>query len=221
MPSGEGEADPNAPLFFLSYARPKRPPGTPTTERSPNREILRLFEDLSTDVGELLGRDTGAYPGFIDRSMRGGELWETDIFTAAGRCQVFIPLVSASLAGSEWCGKEWDAFACREYEPRHSKQSEYRAAILPVIWAPFEMSAMPKVIRDIQLFTPTGLPEYVIAEKYQEEGVLGLLRLGMEQAYRSVVWRLARETVAVSRSYHVRPSIPDPRQLRNIFKDPR
>ena len=194
-------------------------PGLPAKSRSSSAKILQFFEDL-TDVGELLGRDTGAYPGYIDRSMFGGQRWQDEVCEALGTCQVFIPLISPSLAGSDWCGKEWHAFSSRKFEPRGVRLSDHQTAILPVIWAPFDMSAMPEVISDIQMFSPTRLPSFEIAENYQEEGVLGLLNLGWEQKYRSVVWRLAQQVVAVSRSYHVKPSKPDPAKLRNVFKEP-
>lgn len=216
-----GRPDLRAPLFFVSYARPAMPLHIPVT-RPLNNEILRFFSELSLDVSELAGSDNGVFPGFIDRQMAGGQRWSDELMNAIGTCQVFIPLVSPNMVASEWCGKEWHAFDKRNKQqriPPPPSADDFQTTILPIKWVPFETSSMPAVVRRIQFFTPTNLPDYEIAEKYWREGLLGLLRTGQEEAYRMIVWRLAQQVVAISRTWLVEQSKPDRRKMRNIFDD--
>lgn len=209
--------DPRAPLFFLSYAH------TPDGRRGPaalepHTFVRRLFEDLSVHVGELVGRPAGADPGFMDLSMSGGERWTTELLTAAGTCQVFVPLVSRSLLRSTWCGMEWHAFSRRKVVPREGRPSGHETGIVPVTWLATDPGPLPTVVGDIQRFSPTNLPDPQIVRQYQREGVYGLLTMQMENAYRAVVWRLAQRVVAVHRDYRVEPLIPpSAAELRNVF----
>jgi hypothetical protein len=216
---GTFEVDPRAPLFFLSYARVRLAKNSPTAPQELNRNALQLFDDLSTHVSELIGRPAGADPGFIDRSLGGGERWTPELFRAAGTCQVFIPLISAPLLNSEWCAMEWDAFSRRTVVSRADQRSDHETAIIPVTWSPTEATDLPAAVRDIQRFSPEGLPDPNITAQYQREGVYGLLTMGLDPAYRAVVWRLAQRVVTILRTHWVAPLVPASTDgLRNIFQ---
>ncbi|RZT76970.1 TIR domain-containing protein [Micromonospora violae] len=192
-----------APLFFISYSG--APVGRATGQ--PAEHLSRFFVDLSVHVSELVGPVTGVDAGFLDTSIAGGEQWSPELLQAAGTCQVFVPLVSSALILSDWCGREWDAFSRRRVTPRHSSASVHETAIVPVTWSSTSGMALPRVLRDIQRFTPTA-PDPGIAAHYQREGVYGLLSMEWENMYRVVVWRLAQRIVDIHRSYLVEPWVP-------------
>jgi hypothetical protein len=83
---------PAAPLFFLSYAHSQR--------RESNPYVARLFDDLSMHVNEMVPYGNRGDPGFMDRSMGGGERWSRELLTAAGTCQVFVALISGPYVAS-------------------------------------------------------------------------------------------------------------------------
>jgi hypothetical protein len=209
--NGDGfELEPGSPLFFLSYAH----------VGATRDEVARFFEDLSTDVNELIGRAVGADPGFMDTIMVGGERWTPELLRAAGTCQVFVPLVSASLVTSQWCGMEWDAFACRQRVRRVDRSPDHATGIVPIRWSPTELSDMPAVVQKIQWFSPGRLPDPKLPALYEQAGVYGLLKLGLDREYRAVVWWLAQHVVAIFRSHWVFPRVPSsPDELRNVFLD--
>jgi hypothetical protein len=216
---GEFPIDPQAPLFFLSYARVMPPKHSQVGPHEGNRHAMRLFEELSDHVSELVGRSTGADPGFMDRALDGGERWTRELLTAAGTCQVFIPLISKSYVDSDWCGTEWDTFSRRRIVRRADGSTDHETGIVPVTWAPTDAESLPAVVRDIQRFSPGGMPDPDIAAQYQHEGVYGLLTMGLEAAYRAVVWRLAQRVVAIHRSHWVERRVPNgTHQLRNVFR---
>lgn len=202
---------PTGRLFFVSYARPLR--------RDLSKEV-RFYTDLSDDVGELQGRDAGEYPGFMDLDMKPGTAWSPELLGAVGECQVLVPLLSKSLVGSQWCGKEWDAFAQRTVQPQPdppTQGSRFGSAILPVLWTRMDKKRLPKVIGAIQIFAPE---EPKLAQLYNDNGIYGLL-IKDESAYRTVVLELAQQIDLVLETYHVVPAVPDVKTLRNVFKEPR
>lgn len=218
---GGGARDPDAPLFFLSYAHAAEHRKTPAAPREANVKVQQFFLDLSEHVSELVGRPAGADPGFMDSTMGGGQRWSTELLDAAGRCQVFVPLISPSLLGSAWCGMEWDAFSRRQIVKHRAGSADHETGIVPVTWSPPDPNLpLPKVIREIQRFTPAKLPDPGIAAQYQREGVYGLLAMRMEAAYQAVVWRLAQHIVSIHHRQWVEPLIPrGPHELRNVFEE--
>ncbi|MGH8940007.1 MAG: TIR-like protein FxsC, partial [Actinomycetes bacterium] len=72
----ESFEDPSAPVFFLSYARAHHLNKPVTAPYQVNRHVLRLFQDLSENVNQLLALPSGRDPGFMDLTMSGGEEWE-------------------------------------------------------------------------------------------------------------------------------------------------
>jgi hypothetical protein len=203
------DLDPRDPLFFVSYGHPARMRSPLSTQDTPDHNITEFFTTLSADVAELVGRPAGADPGFLDRAMSSGVEWERELLRAAGRCQVFIPLVSSALIGSAWCATEWAAFARRRVLNRATRDADGETAILPVIWSPVAMGNLPKKVQRIQRFTPYALPDSGLTARYEREGMYGLKALGLDGEYRAVVWRLAQRVIELHRSHWVTPTAPE------------
>jgi TIR domain len=206
---GDRTDPPMSPLFFISYARQNSlqlpmPPG----ER--DRHAVRLFGDLSLHVNELVSPPTGVDPGFIDRSIRGGQWWEPDLLDAARTCQVFIPLISPSYVQSEWCTRELETFAARRVVRVAPAHVSHETAILPVIWVRTEETLLPAKIRAIQQFSPEGLPDPRMAALYRENGIYGLLSMRQDEAYDNVVWKLAQRVAEICKSHRVVPAEVEP-----------
>jgi hypothetical protein len=217
LEAAEAPDDPAAPVFFLSYWRPK-PTTSPTgAPREANRAIMRFFDDLTEDVNNLIGSVPGRDPGFLDVAGDGGELWRRRILRAAGTCHVFVCLVSDPyLTASKWCAREWDLFARRRVVPRQPGAEAAESAIVPVLWTPITWP-LPPVVAEVNLFMPTRLRDDFRAG-YQAEGMLGLLRTGQENVYQAIVWRLAQHVVRIHRSYRVEPLyVSDSGELRTSF----
>ena len=211
--------DPSAPVFFLSYSRPDRfrrvgPP------REPNRNVIRLFDELNELVNELIGSPVGREPGFLDLGRGGGELWQKTVLQAAGTCQVLVCLVSHPyLFQSDWCPREWDVFARRRVLPRGDPGLGVESAVIPVLWTPFD-EELPPPVAAVNLFTPTGLPDEDYTARYLADGLLGLARTGQTAIYEAIVWKLAMHIQRIHCRYRVVPSIPDGiEDLRTSFTE--
>jgi len=166
-----------------------------------NQPVVRLFNDLSMHVDQLVGSPTGVDPGFMDRSMEGGTRWAREVLAAAETCHVFIPLISSGYVESKWCAMEWDAFSGRNVGHRPSSSSGSKTATLPVTWSPMRENQLPPAVRELQFFQPRQLKDPDIAQRYLAEGVYGLLALNDEAAYQAVAWRLARRIVDAYYAY--------------------
>jgi hypothetical protein len=205
------------PVFFLSHARVPRSSDAFADPRTSEWPVNRLFEDLSTHVAELVSLPVGVDPGFLDREMDGGTRWESELLSAVGTCQVFVPLLSENYLSSEWCAREWDAFARRPVRRRPTPPSHNKTSILPVTWVPMT-GALPTMVSQLQLFRPQRLQNSSVAQRYTAEGVYGLIHM-RDEAYSTVVWRLAQEIVALYHSNHVEPKIArDSYRLRSSFR---
>jgi hypothetical protein len=207
------EVDPRTPVFFLSYARAVR--GV-----APNARFFNFFEELSENVAQLVARPVGAEPGFMDRSIASGAHWTPELLKAIGTCQVFVALLSPPYVSSMWCGQEWWAFKQREVVKR-SGEPDYQTAIIPVIWAPLADEDTPAAVHAVQRFSPDGVPDIDTVSRYQGEGVLGLLQMGLTERCGAVNWQLARRIAAVHRSHWVRPRTFHESELRDIFQEGR
>jgi hypothetical protein len=128
---------PDTPVFFVSYRRPYEP-GSPTLASRPLRpEVRQFFQDLTEDVGELIGAPLGHHLGYLDRADSVGVGWERHWLTAIGTCQVLICLMSEPLLrDSKWCAREWHAFARRRVSPNSASALTGGSPIVPVIWLP-------------------------------------------------------------------------------------
>jgi hypothetical protein len=200
------------PLFFLSYAR-----ASPRPSREANRHAIRFFDDLSENVSSLVSLPTGEEPGFIDQSIQPGIRWTPELLHSLGTCQVFIALVGEPYLTSHWCGMEWYGFAQRPVRRLGAAASAKQTAILPVIWVPYPDDQTPKVVAEVERFSPPPLPAIDLATKYKRDGILGLmLRRG---PYPGVVWELAKAIADLHRNHWVEPRELRHEELHNVFAD--
>lgn len=202
------EVRPRAPLFFLSYARP-----------SGRQRMSRFFDDLTENVDQLVGRPVGADPGFMDTHIPGGNLWPPDLLAAVGRCQVFIAMLSSPYITRPWCGREWFAFAQRMVTPVADGDLAHPTAILPVLWAPVPRERAPQVVRKVEWFSPSGLTGLDIPELYAANGVFGLMVMGLETPYQTVVWEIAKTIRDIYYGCHVEPLVLREEQLHDAFRE--
>jgi hypothetical protein len=202
------EVRPRAPLFFLSYAH-----------AGGRQQITKFFNDLTENVGQLVGRPVGADPGFMDRRMPDGSRWSSELLGAVGGCQVFVAMLSSPYITSAWSGMEWFAFTQRTVSPVADTSSEYQTAIVPVIWAPISRRRAPQVVQDVQWFMPSGLADLGIPDLYEANGVYGLMAMGLQTFYQAVVWELAKHISEVSYSYLVEPLVLRKEQLHDAFRE--
>ncbi|WBB91037.1 TIR-like protein FxsC [Verrucosispora sp. WMMC514] len=194
--------DPFAPLFFVSYAVIKAPLRAPGGRREANTNALRLFTELSIHVNALVSRQAGADPGFINRTMRGGEKWTPELLEAVGTCQVFVALLSPAYLDSEWCAMEWELFAGRAVTRRDGRPTR-ETCIVPVCWAQEDTCEPPD---GLQWFSPEGTPDENVVPRYHQEGLYGLLSMN-DAASDVVIWKLAQRIVELTRSHWVEPQV--------------
>jgi TIR domain len=213
-----GEIHRRAPLFFLSYAHSawQRSQGA---QPDPNQRIAEFFDDLSENVAQLVARPPGADPGFMDRAIVGGTRWTPELLEAVGTCQVFVALLSHPYVSSEWCGKEWYAFSRRTVTSRAGDGTGHQTGIIPVVWTPVPEARLPKVVRDVQRFSPRGLPGVNTPAGYETDGIFGLKNIGLDTIYQSVVWRLAQRIAEFHFGHMVEPRVVRENELRNVFRE--
>lgn len=206
-----------APIFFLSYPRPKLLGLPATAPEQVNPLVPRLFDDLNRHVNELIPRRPGEGPGFLDVAIRGGTDWQDNLFHAVGTCQVFVALISPNYVhGSQWCAREWDAFTRRKFSARTGAMVHGESPIVPVLWVPVADDQLPPDVAAINRFTPRDLPTGT--EAFERNGLYGLLQLGYEDIYRAIVWKLAQHIRYVYSTYVVEPWTPiDAEGLRASF----
>ena len=209
--------DPRAglPLFYFSHA----PAGG--LARAGRADVDQFFADLSANVSTLIWHAPSSGTGFIDRESQDGAGWWSRRAAALETCQVFIALLSARYLSNEWCGKEWHAFSQRSVRERGF--SEHRTAgmscIIPVMWAPFSRSRLPRAVAGIQWYQPRDLLDQATSDLYHENGILGLMQADPDQAYKAVTWQLAQHIAEIQEGYEVEPRAIDPAGLRDIFQD--
>jgi hypothetical protein len=196
----------SAPAFFLSYARPKAPPRKTTTATNYNRPEQKLFDDLTENLAQLLPLPAGQEPGYMDAHLEVGGRWKSELVQMVGTCQIFIALINDSyISTSQWCAMEWDLFSQRRVVPKAGgrRAMNHGTAILPILWAPV-VGDMPKVVADVQMFTPAGVPERY-ERVYAENGVLGMIQMN-DEAYGPTIWKLAMQIQTMWASYAVEPA---------------
>lgn len=201
--------DPRAPVFFLSYARPRRVNVPVARPRYEDRRVERLFKDLTDMVNELVPLPAGRDPGFMDRQLAGGELWEEELLRAVGTCQVFICLISPRyLNDSEWCAMEWDVFSRRKRVRRaDGSPGGNETSIVPVLWAPV-VDKIPDDVNAVTRFSPRDMPDPAYEAAYEENGLFGLLTQHQTDAYEAFVWKLALHVQRLNARYYVEPKVP-------------
>nr|WP_159059554.1 TIR-like protein FxsC [Streptomyces antibioticus] len=177
-----------APYFFLSYARMPRD-GYDTMD--PDFWVQRFFRDLSEHILQLT--DVSGRPGFMDSSMRTGQLWNDEMARSLSACRVFVPLYSPRYFVSSWCGKEWAAFQRRQVHYRRHEDHGPSSAVVPVLWAPVPEHQLPDSVRSVQYVQPE------IGRRYEDFGLYGLLKVSsFRRDYERAVLHIARSIVEVA-----------------------
>ncbi|MET8140678.1 TIR-like protein FxsC [Sphaerisporangium sp. NPDC005288] len=200
--SGDGLG---GPFFFLSY----RHIG-PTDSGEQDGHVVEFYRDLCRHIMQLTDHPDGVPAGFIDRTILGGNRWNADIMHALATCKVFVPLYQPKYFTSEFCGKEWDAFARRVELHRNERYYPF-TAILPVLWAPVDMNHLPKVASELQV-------------RHPEPGGDCLYRLAImkdfHKGYVSATFEIATAIVDVATSTRLAPCDPAVfTNLRNVFDE--
>jgi hypothetical protein len=205
------------PAFFLSYARARSQPRPVGRQSDVNERPRRLFDDLVDRVAQLLPLPAGHDVGFMDRSLEAGTRWSDVVLHNVATCHVFVALLSDRyLHESKWCSMEWDLFARRPVKRLQTSGRDSGTAILPIVWAPTTRPT-PARVSAIERFIPHDLSEEHRV-LYQRQGVLGLCDLD-EQAYRAVVWMIARQIQIIYSSFEVEPvQRPTTAGLRRSFQ---
>lgn len=178
----------NRPYFFLSYARtPKR---DPADREDPDRWVYKLYRDLCGVILQL----TAARPeeaGFMDRENKLGSEWSPDLVSALQRCRVFVPLYSRRYFESNYCGKEWFAFARREFMNK-ARGGAAGGSIVPALWTRMNLESLPRVAQSVQF------DHAALGERYSAEGFYGIMKLQNYRAdYQRAVHRLAERIVDI------------------------
>ncbi|MFG2549844.1 TIR-like protein FxsC [Streptomyces sp. NPDC048581] len=181
-------AETAAPYFFLSYAHTPR---DDTDDGDPDLWVHRLFRDLCGHIRHMTAVPVGA-AGYMDRSMRAGQLWTTELGDSLAACRVFVPLYSPRYFRSSWCGKEWTVFDQRPARHRSAGRRGTPGAIVPALWAPVEDHQLPESVRDLQYAHPE------LGDRYRDFGLYGLIKVSsFRSAYQRAVLELARRIIDV------------------------
>jgi FxsC-like protein len=129
--------------------------------------------------------------GFMDRETKLGAEWSPELVNALQRCRVFVPLYSRRYFESSYCGKEWFAFARREFTNR-ALGGDAVSAIVPALWTRMNSGRLPNVAQSVQFDHAT------LGERYSTEGFYGIMKLQNYRAdYLKAVHRLAERIVDI------------------------
>lgn len=218
------------PPFFISYAH---------AGPDSNNAAERFYYELRGDLQTLVRRPVGASMGFFDaEGLRTGVRWRVELTEALGQCQVLVALLSVPYFDSAWCGMEWHAFTLRERELLPGATGfRNQGPIIPIRWAPLPFDLPPVVKDEAQFYTPRGgmdqpsgagqqsAPDRPgaggqsdLVRQYEEEGIFGLLRRGQVDAFRGVVWDLAKCIQQIYYNQVLKPRTTVPGELRNVFE---
>ncbi len=199
----EESVEPDAPAFFLSYARAHAPRRAPGPRIDFNDPVTKFFTDLSVLVSHALAWPVGLDVGYMDVNAEVGGDWRPELLRKVGTCTAFVALLSEPyLYRSEWCPMEWHLFAQREVraKDRDAPGDEPTSALVPVLWTPIDRK-YPPVIEAAEHFMPIDLPpEY--RGLYESDGLLGARNVE-EAAYKAIVWKIARQIQKICATQHV------------------
>jgi hypothetical protein len=206
-------AVPNLRPFFISYAH---------AGPDSNQAAERFYNELRGDLQPLVSVPVGTSMGFFDSvGLPTAVRWPHELAAALGTCQVLVALLSVPYLRSDWCGKEWHAFTQRERELLPGANGRQNlGGIIPVRWAPIPLGLpLPPQVGEVQIFKPKSTKAQPdLPERYEEEGLFGLLRRGQEDAFRDVVWDLAKCIQQIYYSQRLKPREFAPADLRNVFE---
>jgi len=159
--------------------------------RDPDLWVHRFFRDLSEHILQMT--DVSGRPGFMDSSMRTGQLWNDELARSLSACRVFVPLYSPRYFISSWCGKEWAAFQRRQVHHRVYEDHGSPSAIVPALWSPVRDRQLPDIVRNVQYAQPE------LGRRYEDFGLYGLLKVSsFRRDYERAVLHIARSIVEVA-----------------------
>jgi hypothetical protein len=116
--------------------------------RDEDRWVHKLYKDLRAAILQMTDvPPEGA--GFMDQENLVGTEWLPDLTNSLANCKVFVPLYSRRYFESDNCGKEWFAFACREFNQR-ARGRQVASAIVPRPVARLNSDRIPEVARSLQ-----------------------------------------------------------------------
>jgi len=187
-----------APWFFLSYGRRDDIGGS---------YVSFFWEKLADVVAQKAGLPSEVpkeQVGFLDKSStEPGDDWGAEIESALRTCRTLVCLVSPSYLGSEYCGKEFQAF--RE---RLEEQGGAPPLILPILWDRPEkvLRSLPPALAKLQF------PHEVFGQTYAQEGLGYLMRL---REHTKFVQKFAERLVSVAEE-HPLPEADRIRDLKSV-----
>ena len=197
---------PEGPFFFFSYARDDH-------LGDAQRVIKRFYEDLETEVAARLGLPRPL--GFMDsRSISNGDDWSDELREALGTCCVFVPILSRTMFGREYCGREWAYFERRMDAAKQKAGGVRPPLIQPVLFVgPHRLTPVPEVVKKVQ----NRADEF--PSQYNEEGLRGVMILRENEDYRQFLIAFAERLATVFESHGAAPAVELPRieDLPNAF----
>jgi hypothetical protein len=170
---------------------------------------MRLFTDLSKWVNHAIALPVGLDAGYLDVNAETGGKWRPELLRMVGTCTVFVALLSEPyLYRSRWCPMEWHLFAQREVRPKDGEADAdgITSAMVPVLWAPIKRK-YPPVVDAAERFLPIDLPQEYRAV-YESDGLLGAGESN-QNAYKAIVWKIARQIQTIRATRHVAPLIKE------------
>ena len=206
------ESGRDGPVFFLSYAH--TPQRDPADSADPDVWVAKLFSDLCEHIAQLTDvRPSEA--GFMERSLKSGIEWPSQLKQALATCRVFVPLYSRRYFASEHCGREWFAFTRRELN-KVTREGQVEA-VIPALWVPVRQEALPEAARAIQ-FDHREFGD----DRYAEHGFFGIMKVSrFREDYELAVYELARRIIEVAERAPVEPGLEvDPGELPSAFGPP-
>ena len=135
------------PFFFFSYAR-----------KNGGDELDRFVRKLESAVQQYVAVE-GSVSFFDKNDIELGASWPRELEDALRGAQVLVTLYSPAYFESEYCGKEWAAFASR-FNVEATKGDE--APVFPVLWVPMGNKDLPLAVQHIPIHARgfrRGLPE--------------------------------------------------------------
>jgi FxsC-like protein len=196
---------PEGPFFFLSYARGDH-------EGDTQQVIERFRDDLEIEVAARLGWSRPL--GFMDsRSIDNGDDWSDELQAALGACCVFVPILSRTLFGREYCGREW------AYFERRIDAAKQTAGIRPplvqpvLLVGPHRLEPVPDVVSRVQ----NRGDEF--PAQYNKKGLRTVMILREGAEYREFLVAFAERLVTVFEDHGAAPAVELPRieDLPNAF----
>jgi hypothetical protein len=206
--------------FFLSYPRSVTLPTGQGDNRPDFHYAHQFFEALCAVMAQLVYLPIGCDRGFMDtEGLPGGMNWPEELIRALGSCQVLVGLLSMPYLKSDWCGREWHAFALRHKESA-AGASPNQGCIIPVRWTPL-VGPPPTVLSDhVNVFEPKDVLRIPnLRQRYNAVGIFRLMQEGEEEAVGEIVWQLARKIQETYYSQRLEPRRFTPGDLVNVFRE--